>query len=140
MTRCTGWLLDVCIEDDQAVLWIKTKDGNTLKLIDDYEPCFYIEAKSKKDGIELFQILRDMELKELRWEHKFTSCSLFIFYWSYTYLHFLRKWRNEANITIVNLQIHRWLCNNPYSYSRTSNVTSIFNPDCRYYLYNTDIN
>ena len=67
-------------------------------------------------------------------------CSLFIFYWSYTYLHFLRKWRNEANITIVSLQIHRWLCNNPYSYSRTSNVTSIFDTDCRYYLYNTDIN
>ena len=41
----------------------------------------------------------------------------------------MAKWRNEANITIVNLQIHRWLYNNPYSYSRTSNVTSIFNPD-----------
>ena len=76
MTRCTGWLLDVYIEDDQAVLWIKTEDGNTLKLIDDYEPCFYIEPKSEKDGMELFEVLRDMELvKELRWEHRFTDIS-----------------------------------------------------------------
>ena len=76
MTHCTGWILDVYVEDDQAVLWIKTEDGNTLKLIDGYEPCFYIEPKSEKDGMELFQILRDMELvKELRWEQKFTNIS-----------------------------------------------------------------
>ena len=76
MTRCTGWLLDVYIEDDQAVLWIKTEEGNTLKLIDCYEPYFYIEPKSEKEGMELFQILRDMELiKEIRWEQKFTNIS-----------------------------------------------------------------
>jgi DNA polymerase elongation subunit (family B) len=74
MTSCTGWLLDVYIEEDQAVLWIKTDDGNTVKLIDCYEPYFYIEPKSEKDGVELFQILVDMELiKELRWEKKFTD-------------------------------------------------------------------
>jgi DNA polymerase elongation subunit (family B) len=76
MTRCTGWILDVYIEEDQAVLWIKTEGGNTLKLIDCYEPYFYIEPKSEKDGMELFQILRDMELiKDLRWEQKFTDIS-----------------------------------------------------------------
>ncbi|MGC2425706.1 MAG: DNA polymerase domain-containing protein, partial [Nitrososphaeraceae archaeon] len=74
MTRCTGWLLDVYIEEDQAVLWIKTEEGNSLKLVDCYEPYFYIEPKSEKDGTELFQILRDMELvTELRWEQKFTD-------------------------------------------------------------------
>src|SRR6185312_15762142 len=36
----------------------------------------YIEPKSEKEGVELFQILRDMELiKELRWEKKFTNLS-----------------------------------------------------------------
>ena len=76
MTRCTGWLLDVYIEEDQAVLWIKTEEGNTLKLVDCYEPYFYIEPKSEKEGVELFQILRDMELiKEIRWEQKFTNIS-----------------------------------------------------------------
>ena len=57
MTRCTGWLLDVYIEDDQAVLWIKTEDDNTVKLIDFYEPYFYIEPKSEKDGVESFKSL-----------------------------------------------------------------------------------
>jgi DNA polymerase elongation subunit (family B) len=76
LTRYTGWLLDVYIEDDQAVLWIKTEEGNTLKLLDYYEPYFYIEPKSEKEGIELFQILKDMELvKELRWEQKFVNIS-----------------------------------------------------------------
>ena len=76
MTRCTGWLLDVYIEEDQAVLWIKTEEGNTLKLIDCYEPYFYIEPKSERDGMELFQIFMDMEIiKELRWEQKFTNIS-----------------------------------------------------------------
>ncbi|MDQ5869047.1 MAG: hypothetical protein M3530_04875, partial [Thermoproteota archaeon] len=71
---CNGWILDVYIENDYAVLWIKTEDGKSLKLIDDYEPCFYIEPKSEQDGQEIFQILREIELvKELRWEHKFTS-------------------------------------------------------------------
>ena len=76
MTRCTGWLLDVYIEEDQAVLWIKTEEGNTLGLVDCYEPYFYIEPKSEKEGVELFQILRDIELiKEIRWEQKFTNIS-----------------------------------------------------------------
>lgn len=71
---CTGWILDVYIEDDQAVLWIKTGDGKSLKLIDDYEPSFYIQPKSEKEGRELVQILRDVELiKGLKWEYKFTS-------------------------------------------------------------------
>jgi DNA polymerase elongation subunit (family B) len=73
MTSCTGWILDAYIEDE-AVLWIKTEEGNTLKLVDYYEPYFYIEPKSEKDGVELFQILRDMELiKEISWEQKFTN-------------------------------------------------------------------
>ena len=64
------------LKTTRLILWIKTEDGNTLKLIDCYEPYFYIEPKSEKDGVELFQILRDMELiKELRWEQKFTNIS-----------------------------------------------------------------
>jgi hypothetical protein len=76
MTHSTGWILDVYIEDDYAILWIKTEEGNTLRLVDCYEPYFYIEPRSEKEGVELFQILRDMELiKEIRWEQKFTNIS-----------------------------------------------------------------
>jgi len=66
-----GWILDVYIEDNEAVLWIKTEDGEALKLIDDYEPVFYIQPKDEKCGEEIFQILQDLELvKELRWDCK----------------------------------------------------------------------
>ena len=43
----TGWILDVYIEDNEAVLWIKTEDGNVLKLFDTYEPVFYIQPKNE---------------------------------------------------------------------------------------------
>ena len=42
-----------------------------LKLIDDYEPVFYIQPKTEKSGIEIFKILQDLELvKEIRWDYK----------------------------------------------------------------------
>ena len=44
----TGWILDVYIEDNEAVLWIKTEEGQVLKLIDYYEPVFYIQPKSEQ--------------------------------------------------------------------------------------------
>ncbi len=72
--KCDGWLLDVYIENNEAVLWIKTEDGQVLKLIDDYEPVFYIQPKDNKSGMELFQILSELELvKEVRWSYKFTD-------------------------------------------------------------------
>lgn len=67
----TGWILDVYIEDNEAVLWIKTDNGLVLKLIDNYEPVFYIQPKNDKSGIEIFKILKDLELvKEIRWDYK----------------------------------------------------------------------
>ena len=70
--KSTGWILDVYIEDNEAVLWIKTEEGQVLRLIDNYEPVFYIQPKNDKSGIEIFQILQDLELvKEIRWDYKF---------------------------------------------------------------------
>ena len=67
----TGWILDVYIEDNEAVLWIKTEQGQVLKLFDDYEPVFYIQPKNDQSGIEIFKILQDLELvKEIRWDYK----------------------------------------------------------------------
>lgn len=56
-----GWILDVYIEDNEAVLWTKTEQGQVLKLIDEYEPVFYIQPKNEKSGIEIFKILQDLE-------------------------------------------------------------------------------
>jgi hypothetical protein len=42
MRSCSiGWLFDVSIEHDQAVLWIKTTDNKILKLTDSYQPSYY---------------------------------------------------------------------------------------------------
>jgi DNA polymerase elongation subunit (family B) len=69
--KSTGWILDVYIEANEAILWIKTEDGKVLKLFDTYEPFFYIQPKNEKCGNEIFQILMDLELvKEIRWDDK----------------------------------------------------------------------
>ena len=53
------------------MLWIKTEDGQALRLIDDYEPILYIQPKSEKSGEEIFQILTDLELvKQVGWVYE----------------------------------------------------------------------
>ncbi len=44
---CTGWLLDVSIDNDHAILSIKTEDGQILKLTDSYCPTFYILPRNE---------------------------------------------------------------------------------------------
>jgi hypothetical protein len=74
LTSCIGWLLDVCIDNDHATLWIKTEDGRILKLIDSYHPGFYILPRNESDGSHLFQILSREEEIAVRWEeNKFTN-------------------------------------------------------------------
>jgi DNA polymerase elongation subunit (family B) len=69
--KSTGWILDVYIEDNDAVVWIKPEQGQVMKLIDDYEPVFYIQPKNDRSGMEIFKILQDLELvKEIRWDYK----------------------------------------------------------------------
>lgn len=66
-----GCILDVYIEHDQAVLWIKSSDGKVLRLTDEYEPEFYIQPKNDMMGEEIIQILSDLELvKEIKWDYK----------------------------------------------------------------------
>src|SRR5438045_3725314 len=76
MANCIGWLFDVSIQSDQAVLWIKTTDNKILKLTDSYHPSFYILPRSETDGLYLFQILsRQQDIVEnVSWEeNKFTD-------------------------------------------------------------------
>ncbi|MDQ3903133.1 MAG: hypothetical protein M3247_05800 [Thermoproteota archaeon] len=56
MNSCVGWLLDVSIENDHAILSIKTEeDGQILKLRDPYRPGFYILPRTESDGLHLFK-------------------------------------------------------------------------------------
>ena len=74
MQTCTGWILDVYIENNEAVLWIKTEEGKAIKLVDVYEPSFYIEPKSEENCSQIIQILSDLTLvSEVKWQNKFTN-------------------------------------------------------------------
>lgn len=72
--KATGWILDLYIEYEQIVLWIKTDEGKAIRLVDNYEPSFFLLPKSENSGWELIQILSDLELvKEVRWDSRFTD-------------------------------------------------------------------
>ena len=43
----TGWLLDVYISRENAVLWIKLKNGKKLRLIDNFKPHSWHEANDE---------------------------------------------------------------------------------------------
>jgi DNA polymerase elongation subunit (family B) len=74
MISCIGWLLDVSIDNDHAILSIKTEDGQILKLRDSYHPGFYVLPTNESDGLHLFQILSREEEIAVRWEeNKFTN-------------------------------------------------------------------
>src|SRR5919198_2447651 len=74
MTSCIGWLLDVSIENDYAIVWIKTEEGQILKLRDSYRPGFYILPRNESDGLHLLQVLSKEEEIAVRLEEdKHTS-------------------------------------------------------------------
>src|SRR5262249_28927942 len=74
MAQCTGWILDVSIEQNRAKICIKTTEGNILNLTDSYQPSFYVLPTNEISGAELFQILsQETAIKKVEWEQKFTD-------------------------------------------------------------------
>jgi hypothetical protein len=68
LTSCTGWLLDVSIDSDHAILSIKTNEGQILKLRDSYHAGFYMLPRSESDGLHIFQLLSREEETAVSWE------------------------------------------------------------------------
>jgi len=68
LTSRIGWLFNVSIDNDHAILSIKTEEGQILKLRDSYRPGFYILSRTESDGLHLFQILSREEEISVRWE------------------------------------------------------------------------
>lgn len=69
VANCIGWLLHVSFEQDKVIVWIKTKDKNVLRLVDSYQPFFYILPKNEYDGSCLFQLLSQQPLvRKVSWE------------------------------------------------------------------------
>jgi hypothetical protein len=75
ITSCFGWLLHVSIEQDKAILWIKTEDKRILRLTDSYQPCFYVLPRNEYDGTYLFHLLSQQTIvKKVSWkENKSTN-------------------------------------------------------------------
>jgi hypothetical protein len=69
MVQSTGWVLDISIETNRAIIWIKTIEGSILRLVDAYQPNFYILPKDEYEGSALFHILSHESLvKKVGWE------------------------------------------------------------------------
>jgi DNA polymerase elongation subunit (family B) len=77
VSYCDGWLIHVSIEQDKAILWIKTIDKKILELTDSYQPFFYILPRNDCDGNYLFHVLSQQSIvKKVRWEEN-KSTNLF---------------------------------------------------------------
>ena len=71
--KATGWLLDVYISEG-AVLWFKLENGETIRLLDEYVPDFYVEPNEKALIEELRNILLSHpHILDVAEEWKFTS-------------------------------------------------------------------
>jgi DNA polymerase elongation subunit (family B) len=75
LSSCIGWLLDIAIEQDKAILWIKTEGKKILRLTDTYHPHFYILPRNDHDGDMLFHLLSQQSIvKKVSWEeNKYTN-------------------------------------------------------------------
>jgi DNA polymerase elongation subunit (family B) len=74
---CIGWLLHASIDQDKAILWIKTEDKRVLRLTDSYRPFFYILPRNEYEGTSLFHILSQQSIvKKVSWEEN-KSTNLF---------------------------------------------------------------
>src|SRR5919205_1178128 len=116
MTSCIGWLLDVSIDSDYAIVWIKTEDGGQiLNLRDSYHPGFYILPRNESDGLYLFQILSREEEIEVSWEEgKYTN---------------LFDRTNERKLLYVQLQFLRYYQHLLKKLQNDCRVKQLFNTD-----------
>ncbi|HDM88789.1 MAG TPA: hypothetical protein ENG65_02205 [Candidatus Bathyarchaeota archaeon] len=76
MPRTKGWIFDVYVEDERAVLWVKTADGRALRLMDRYTPSFYMKPRDDVEAERLVKVLeKHPHIVEVREEFKYLSLS-----------------------------------------------------------------
>jgi len=69
MKRANGWLLDVYIDGGKAVIWVRTLEGETIRLIDDYAPFLYVDPVDQAAGQELIRMLTEVGCNaEVEWK------------------------------------------------------------------------
>ena len=74
MAHSSGWIIDVSVKQNRAIIWIKTIEGGVLRLTDVYQPNFYLLPTDENTSAHLFQILDQQPIvKNVWWEEKFTD-------------------------------------------------------------------
>jgi DNA polymerase elongation subunit (family B) len=74
LAEAKGWLFDVYIQGSKAILWIKTEEGENLRLTDSYVPFFHLEptdATAEEDL--LYRLSECPEVRNALVEERFTS-------------------------------------------------------------------
>jgi len=68
-SKTQGWILDLYPKDGRIVVWIKSRDGTTNRLVDDWSPAFYV-AGERPDLVEL---AKQINVEGLSFEEKYLS-------------------------------------------------------------------
>ncbi len=94
MAHCTGWILDISIEQNRTVIWIKTIEGNILRLVDKYQPNFYMLPKDEFAGEALIQLLlQESIVTKVEWVQK--SADIF---------DAVKSWDKKTNLCLYKIR------------------------------------
>jgi DNA polymerase I len=58
LNKAVGWIFDAYVEDEKAVLWLRTDEDKVLRLTDPYSPSYYVLPRDEDDEPELVQLLQ----------------------------------------------------------------------------------
>ncbi len=126
--RHEGWLFDIYPSEKGMVIWLKTKNGNSLKFIDDYRPILYVHGSPSN----LRELKRELASNEMVYEISYVEKILR-----------LRDFKKTKVVKINAASIHGFhrLADNIVR-SGGYNKYSLFNvdiPHARAYLYDRDL-
>ncbi|MGC2573939.1 MAG: hypothetical protein WA364_20680 [Candidatus Nitrosopolaris sp.] len=119
MDSAIGWLLDVTVERNAAILWIKLKQGSILRLVDKYQPSFHILPRNAQAGTELFHILSQQHKTRVEWKSKHTDIDhdgyerlLYVYLESTCYYNTLvKRLQNDPRVALLlNTELYNSIC------------------------------
>jgi len=58
LNKAVGWIFDAYVEEEKAVLWLRTDEDKVLRLTDPYSPSYYVLPRDEDDEPELVQLLQ----------------------------------------------------------------------------------
>lgn len=74
MNKAVGWIFDTYVEDEKAVIWLRTDDNKVLRLTDPYSPSYYVLPRDEDDEKELVHLLQESpNIKGITYEEKHTT-------------------------------------------------------------------